>query len=67
MRKLYFLLLCFTFVGYGQNVVFNGTIFKNKLLSASLENDVAKDANGNPMVIDANGDGEIQITEAQAV
>ncbi|MBB6332075.1 hypothetical protein HNP24_003067 [Chryseobacterium sediminis] len=38
--------------------------FKAKLLSSSPSNTVAKDLNGNYFSIDANGDGEIQQSEA---
>src|SRR5690606_40927267 len=39
-------------------------IFKAKLLEASPLNDIAKDVNGNNVVIDLNGDNEIQVGEA---
>lgn len=38
--------------------------FKQKLLTSSPDNDIAKDLNGNFIKIDANGDGEIQVSEA---
>lgn len=41
--------------------------FKAKLLSSSPSNTVAKDLNGNYFAIDANGDGEIETTEAEQV
>lgn len=41
--------------------------FKAKLLSSSPANTVAKDLSGNYFAIDANGDGEIDQNEAQAV
>jgi formylmethanofuran dehydrogenase subunit D len=42
--------------------------FKNKLLQANTTTTIiARDINGNSMVIDANGDGEIQYTEAASV
>lgn len=41
--------------------------FKVKLLSSSPSNTVAKDLNGNYFAIDANGNGEIETTEASEV
>ena len=41
--------------------------FKTKLLLANLANSIATDNNGNPMVVDANGDGKIQLSEALKV
>src|SRR5690606_14716700 len=38
--------------------------FKQKLLTSSTGNDVAKDVDGNNMKIDVNNDGEIQESEA---
>lgn len=41
--------------------------FKAHLLSSSITNNIAKDENGNSIVIDINGDGEIQQSEALQV
>ncbi|MGM5629470.1 T9SS type A sorting domain-containing protein [Apibacter raozihei] len=61
-----FLFIILNFSGniMAQNIKFTNDELKKHLLSSSPENEVAKDINGNPMVIDANGDGEISIQEA---
>ncbi len=69
MKKIYCLLFLFCTVGVLQaQIVFipDGN-FKNKLLEASPSNIIAKDANGNNITIDTNGDNEIQETEALSV
>ncbi|AZA81908.1 hypothetical protein C1637_04875 [Chryseobacterium lactis] len=67
--KLFYLLVLFiTSLGLkGQTVTFSDSNFKAKLLSASSGNTIAKDLNSNYFKIDANGDGEIQISEALQV
>lgn len=69
LKKIYGLLSVFFMIGIVQAQVLSipDTNFKNKLLQASVSNTIAKDINGNNMVIDANGDGEIQQWEALAV
>ncbi len=70
MKKLFFTLLITlitTFCLQAQPIVPNiETAFKNKLLSASTSgpNAIAKNASGNYIVINTNGDNEIQISEA---
>ncbi len=68
MKKilLFITLISFT-ITQAQIVNIPDTNFKNKLLSANTTNDIAKDSNGNPMVIDTNNDNEIQESEAQNV
>lgn len=51
----------------GQNVNIPDTNFKSFLVQASVNNQSAKDLNGNYFKIDANNDGEIQETEALQV
>ncbi|WP_128332157.1 T9SS type A sorting domain-containing protein [Apibacter sp. HY039] len=66
-KKVHILLLIFLNVWGGinaQNIEFSNDILKKHLLSSSSENEIAKDINGNPMAIDANGDGEISLQEA---
>nr|WP_322624026.1 T9SS type A sorting domain-containing protein [uncultured Flavobacterium sp.] len=61
-----FLLIAATFVAwasYGQNVTIPDANFKSFLLNYENFNTPS----GNGLTIDANGDGEIQIAEAQAV
>src|SRR5690606_27895588 len=42
-------------------------VFKNWLLSADAENNIAYDSDSNPIVVDSNGDYEIQESEALLV
>lgn len=65
MKKNYLLifgLLCF-FTASAQ-ITFTDARLKAKLVGASTTNETAKDSNGNPMVIDTNSNGEIEISEA---
>lgn len=68
MKRILFYGLFF-FYGFtnAQNVYIFDSSFKNKLLAADTTNDIAKDINGNFIVIDTNYDGEIQVSEAQQV
>ncbi len=66
-KQLLFFLLLITSVCSAQIVDIPDANFKNKLLEASAENDIAKDINNINMTIDVNEDGEIQISEAEAV
>jgi hypothetical protein len=68
MKKLYFLaFFVLAFTTNAQIVSIPNVTFKAKLLSASASNYIAK-ANGNAYVsIDTNGDGEIQVSEAQSI
>ena len=75
MRKLYILFfLTIGFLGNAQIVNIPNANFKAKLLSASSINPIASsvipDYNGNVSSynsIDSNGDGEIQVSEAEAI
>ena len=70
MRNTLFLataLFLMSIMTKAQNVSIPDINFKNKLLSASPNNSVAKDLNGNFFKIDVNNDGEIQQIEAQNV
>ena len=68
MKKLYFLLfLVFSFIANAQIVNIPNTNFKAKLLSASAGNTIAKNLIGFTTAIDTNGDGEIQVSEAQNI
>lgn len=68
MKKILFTLAvgCFS-VAYSQNLNFTDSKFKALLLSSNPNNEIAKNLSGNPISIDANGDGEIQLSEAQQV
>ncbi|WP_312390579.1 T9SS type A sorting domain-containing protein [Chryseobacterium sp.] len=57
---------CFS-LAYSQNLTFTDSKFKALALSSSPSNSIAKDFNGNYIAIDANNDGEIQLSEAQQV
>ncbi|MFN8273960.1 MAG: T9SS type A sorting domain-containing protein [Flavobacteriaceae bacterium] len=66
MKKLFFLtfsILCSS-LGFAQIVNIPDQVFKALLLSADESNSIAKDENQNSIRIDANQDGEIQISEA---
>jgi hypothetical protein len=75
MRKLYFLVfLVFASYASGQIINIPDTNFKAKLLSANSSNQIASTetpASGGIVntynVIDSNGDGEIQVSEAQSI
>lgn len=54
-------------LAYSQNLNFTDLKFKALLLSSNSTNEIGKDINGNSIAIDQNGDGEIQISEAQQV
>lgn len=57
---------CFS-VAYTQNLNFSDSNFKALILSSSASNNIAKNTGGNPIAVDTNGDGEIQLSEAQQV
>ena len=68
MRNIYLLLflMLFRFL-QAQIINIPDANFKAKLLSASSSNEIAQNLIGNYDVIDANGDGEIQVSEAQNI
>jgi Secretion system C-terminal sorting domain len=67
MKKLALLLLLFTGILNAQIVNIPDANFKNRLLYSNLQSEIAKDVNGNIMIIDSNLDGEIQVSEAELV
>lgn len=67
MKKIIYLTLIFCGIANAQIVNIPDTNFKNKLLQANPASNIAKDASGNNMVVDINGDGEIQLSEAANV
>ncbi len=68
MKKLYFLFfLTIGFLGNAQNINFIDINFKNKLLQADVNNNIALDLLNNPIKIDSNNDGEINVLEAQNI
>lgn len=66
MKKIYFLLLALSLfsVANAQIITIPDADFKAKLLEANASNSIATNSAGNSMIIDANSDGEIQISEA---
>lgn len=68
MKTFYYTtILLFTCFVHGQIINFPDIELKNKLLSASSTNYIAIDTNGNSVVIDANTDNEIDVTEALVI
>ncbi|PQA95838.1 hypothetical protein B0A69_05570 [Chryseobacterium shigense] len=68
MKKIIFTFLvgCFP-MAYSQNLNFTDSQFKALILSSSTSNDIAKNISGSSIAVDTNGDGEIQVSEAQQV
>jgi hypothetical protein len=69
MRKFYFLVLgLLIFSGVKAQIVnIPDANFKKRLLESNVGSSIAASVGGIPMKIDANNDGEIQLTEAQNV
>lgn len=67
MKKFILGLICVPCFSFSQIVNIPDNYFKSKLLEASALNNIAKDHQSLPMTVDANGDGEIQHSEAAAV
>lgn len=67
-KKLLYLLLLFSFgIASAQIVNIPDMNFKNRLLDADMENGWARDENNNTIIVDINGDYEIQESEALLV
>lgn len=69
MKKIYFLVIavCFSISLQAQIINIPDANFKDKLLAADVTNGIAVKTTGGNFKIDANSDGEIQVTEAQSV
>lgn len=67
MKRILLLLLLFSGMVRAQIVNIPDANFKTKLVSATTSSTTAMDQLGNLMVIDQNGDGEIQVSEALQV
>lgn len=69
MRNIYLLLFvfCFGFIGNSQIINIPDEYFKMILTVQSTVYGYAKDINGQSMIVDANNDGEIEVSEAEAV
>ena len=65
--KLFFVFLLLSIGIQAQVLNIPDTNFKARLLSSSPTNTVAKNLSGNYFKIDANGDGQIQLSEAAQV
>ena len=67
MRKLYFLIVSFFYMNSASAQIINipDPVFKSKLTSTTLGE--FSDANNNNIIVDANQDGEIQLSEALQV
>ena len=68
MKKLYavaFLLM--SVMGWSQTINFPDANFKAKLLAANTSNSTALNASLEPIIIDTNGNGEIEVSEALLV
>ncbi|UMY64748.1 MULTISPECIES: T9SS type A sorting domain-containing protein [unclassified Flavobacterium] len=63
MRKFYPFFLLFVVVAQAQIVTILDPVFKSALVNTP----VGRDLDGNSVVVDTNGDGEIQVLEAQAI
>jgi hypothetical protein len=65
VKKKYFLLyLMFGLSLNAQIITFSDANFKAKLLAANTSNEFAKSSFGNSIVVDTNGNGEIEVSEA---
>ncbi|WP_295223025.1 T9SS type A sorting domain-containing protein [uncultured Chryseobacterium sp.] len=68
MKKNYLIILIFMIQGVSAQLVnIPDAHLKSKILSSSPSNTVAKNLSGNYFAVDANGDGEIQQSEASQV
>jgi hypothetical protein len=67
MKTLFSFFLLFGVLLQAQVVNIPDPLFKAKLLEADTTNEIAKDLSGNFFKIDANSDGEIQVSEAEMV
>lgn len=64
---LSFIAALITFSAHSQVISFPDANFKAKLLSANASNSIAQDFSGANFKIDANNNGEIEVSEAQLV
>ncbi len=64
MKKLLLSILFIGFISQAQIVNFPDPVFKSQMLSINAASQAAKDLDGNYIKIDANNDGEIQLSEA---
>lgn len=68
MKKIYLIISLIMFTVFNAQIVnIPDANFKAYLLSANSTNYIAKDVNNNSVVIDTNGDNEIQVSEANII
>lgn len=67
MKKLLLTFLLMAGIAEAQVVNIPDANFKTKLLAADVNNNIATSTSNMPMKIDANNDGQIQLSEAQLV
>lgn len=69
MKKYYFLIVGFLFFGIvnAQIIGFSDIAFKQVLLYADVDNNIAKNSEGDFFKIDANSNGQIEVSEALTV
>ena len=67
MKKLLLCLIALPMTISAQIVNIPDPVLKERIVTADAENYIARDNNGNSMVVNINGDGEIQVSEALAV
>ncbi|WP_116787153.1 DUF7619 domain-containing protein [Flavobacterium psychrotrophum] len=65
--KMFYLLFLIVTVAKAQVINIPDTNLKAALLAASAANSIAFDSSGSAIVIDANGNGQIELSEADAV
>lgn len=65
--KIILILLVFTTLSNAQILSIPDAVFKSKLVNSTVQNQRAKNLLGNYFAIDANADGEIQVSEAAQV
>ena len=64
MKNIFLIILvCSSYLTNAQIINIPDTNFKNKLLSANLTNGIALDINFQPLIIDINGDNQIDVNE----
>ncbi len=61
--KILFLFLYISLFAKAQNINIPDPNFKNKLLQADLTNGIALDINFQSLIIDGNGNGNIEVNE----
>ncbi len=63
MKKVFFFLIC-SMSMTAQVIEFTDNVFKSRLLASNTSNGIGINENGNSIKIDANNNGEIEISEA---